>query len=116
MIDRILKRTRHFADSVRTEGFTSVKNDRSIKDAVTLTFAKLEFDKGNFQALAEIFRTARTSQKCLWIPTPSPTDPSFNERFAVFAKMTEIPEQQHLVMGEIEGDFIDLVIELDEAE
>lgn len=116
MIDRILKRTKHFADSVKTEGFTSVKNDRSIKDAVTITFEKLEFNKGNFQTLNAIFKTARTSQKCLWIPTPSPRDPSFNERFAVFAKLTEIPEQQHQVMGEIEGDFIDLVIELDESE
>lgn len=116
MIDRILKRTKHFADSVKTEGFTSVKNDRSIKNAVTLTFEKLEFSKGNFQTLNAIFETARTSQKCLWIPTPSPTDASFNERFAVFAKLTEIPEQQHLIMGEDEGDYIDLVIELDESE
>jgi hypothetical protein len=116
IIDRIVKRTRHFADSVRTEGFTSVKNDRSIKDAVTLTFEKLEFNKGNFQSLNDIFRTARTSQKCLWIPTPKPTDPSFTERFAVFAKMVEIPEQSHQVMGADEGDYIDLTVELDEAE
>ena len=116
MVDRILKRTRHFADSVRTEGFTSVKNDRSLKTSITINFEKLQFDKGNFQTIDAISQTARTSQKCLWIPTPSPTDPSFNERFAVFAKMTDIPEQNHLVMGEDEGDFIDLTIELDEAE
>jgi hypothetical protein len=113
---RILKRTRHFADSVRTEGFTAVKNDRSIKDAVTLTFEKLDFSKGNFQSLSDIFKTARTSQKCLWIPTPSPTDASFTERFAVFAKMIEIPEQSHNVMGSEEGDYIDLTIDLDESE
>ena len=116
IIDRIMKRRTHFADTVRTEGFTSVKNDRSIKTAITLTFEKLEFNKGNFQTLDAISETARTAQKCLWIPTPSPTDPSFNERFAVFAKMTSIPEQQHLVMGPEEGDYIDLVVELDEAE
>jgi hypothetical protein len=116
IIDRILKRTRHFADSVRTEGFTAVKNDRSIKDAITLTFEKLDFSKGNFQSLSNIFTTARTSQKCLWIPTPSPTDASFTERFAVFAKMTEIPEQSHRVMGPEEGDYIDVTVELDEAE
>lgn len=116
MIDRIIKRTRHFADTVRTEGFTSVKNDRSVKTAITVTFQKLEFDKGNFQTLDNVIQTARTSQKCLWIPTPSPTDPSFNERFAVFAKLSEMPEQSHQVMGEIEGDYIDLTLELDEAE
>lgn len=116
MIDRILKRTRHFADSVRTEGFTSVKNDRSVKNAVTLTFEKLEFNKGNFQTLDNVIQTARTSQKCLWIPTPSPTDPSFNERFAVFAKLSEMPQQSHQVMGVNEGDYIDLTLELDESE
>ncbi len=116
IVDRLVKRTRHFADSVRTEGFTSVKNDRSIKTSVSLQFTKLEYSKGNFQALDAIFKSARTSQKCLWIPTPSPTDPSFTERFAVFAKMTEIPEQEHLIMGPDEGDFIDLTVNLDEAE
>ena len=116
MLQTVSKTTRHFADSVRTEGFTSVKNDRSIKDAVTITFEKLEFDKGNFQNLNQIFRTARTSLKCLWIPSPSPTNPSFTERFAVFAKMVSIPQQTHTVMGPDEGDFIDLVVELDEAE
>jgi len=116
MIDRILKKSKHFADTVRTEGFTSVKNDRSLKKQISLTFEKLEFNKGNFQTLSEVLETARTSQKCLWIPTPSPTDPSFNERFAVFAKLTEMPEESHQVMGENEGDFIDLTLELSESE
>ena len=115
MIDRVLRRNRHFADSVRTEGFTAVKNDRSLKRSVRLEFRDLDFNKGNFRALDGIFRTARTSQKCLWIPTPSLTDPTFMERFAVFARLAELPEESHNVKG-ADLDFIDLALDLDEAE
>jgi len=115
LVDRILKRSRHFADTVRTEGFTSVKNDRALKNSVRLDFRSLDFNKGNFKALSNIFKTTRTSQKCLWIPTPSLSDPTFMERFAVFAKLVEIPEESHNVKGP-DLDFIDLTLDLDEAE
>lgn len=118
MVDRIQKKQQHFVDSVRTEGFTAVKNDRSLKTRISMRFESLRFDKGNFQNLDSIFKTVRTSQKCLWIPTPSTTDPSITERFAVFGKIPELPEQEHNVKGTVgeDLDFITLGFDVDEAE
>ena len=109
--DEILKRRRHFSDRVPTEGFTSVNNNRSVKDAVTLNFRSLEFDSGSFQSLDDIFELARTNLKCLWIPDPRPKQ---IQRFTVFAKMRVIPQQRHNNKG-TGLDHIDFTIELDES-
>jgi len=118
MTDRILKKPQHFVDSVRTEGFTAVKNNRSLKNRINMRFESLRFDQGNFQNLDEIFKTVRTSQKCLWIPTPSTTDASITERFAVFGKIPELPQQEHNVKGTVgeDLDFITVQFDVDEAE
>lgn len=118
MVDRIMKKPRHFVDSVRTEGFTSVKNNRSLKNRISLRFESLQFGKGNFQSLDDIFKSARTSQKCLWIPTPHPTDGAITERFAVFGKIVDLPEQEHNVKGTVgeDLDFISFGFDVDEAE
>lgn len=118
MTDRITKRTTHYYDSVKTEGFSAVKNDRTVKTRINLRFESLQFNKGNYQNLASIFQYARTSLKCLWIPTPSTTDPAITERFAVFGKLPQIPEEEHNVKGSANSDldFISLNVEVDEAE
>jgi len=118
MIDRLRKRTVHFTDSVKTEGFTSVKNNRVLKNRISIRFESLRFDKGNFQNLDSIFKTARTSQKCLWIPTPSILDPSITERFAVWGKLPEIPSEEHNIKGTAGSDldFISFDVDVHEDE
>ena len=118
MNDNILKKPIHFFDSVRTEGFSSVKNNRSLKNRISMTFESLRWDKGNWQKLDGIFKDARTSLKCLWIPTPSVTRPEITERFAVFGKITELPEEQHNVKGSVgeDLDYITVNFDVSEAE
>lgn len=102
-------RKRHFSDQVVTEGFTSVNNDRGIKRSVALKFENLRFTGGNYGALQNVFDIARTNLKCLWIPTPT-----YPSRYAVFGKLTELPEEDHQDVGE-EGDYVSLNVEVDEA-
>ena len=100
----------NFADSISTEGFTNAQNDRGIKNKIRLEFKNITFDGPNFKNLNDdVFLTARTILKCLWIPTPQ-----FPLRFTTFAKMTKIPEQLHNIKA-IDLDYIDFVIETDES-
>ena len=109
-VDRVRKTPVNFSDSIVTEGFTNVQNDRGIKNKVRLEFRNIRFDGPNFEKLNDdVFLSARTILKCLWIPTPQ-----FPLRFMTFAKMTRIPEQIHNVKGE-DLDYIDFVIETDES-
>ncbi len=101
--DKIKRTTAHFADRVRTEGFTTVSNDRAIKRKIDLRFENIKFGLGDFEKLNDIFRTARTSLKCLWIPTPQIPD-----RFAVFGKITQLPTEEHNVKSRTDVD-LDLV-------
>jgi hypothetical protein len=81
---------KHYKDSLETEGFTSVSNDRATRRFLNLTFEQLIMDGGNYRALMSYMDEAKTDHKCLIIPRP--TKPS---RLAVFAKMSQLPEQQH---------------------
>lgn len=108
-VDTVVRRKTHFADRVRTEGFTSVSNDRALKRAVSLTFKSLNYNRDNYSNLSTVIDEARTSLKCLWIPTPE-----FPSRFAVFGKLSEIPVETHKVIGS-DADYIDLDITVDEA-
>lgn len=108
-VDNVVRRKTHFADRVRTEGFTSVSNDRALKRAVSLSFKNLDFNRDNYEHLVEVIDAARTSLKCLWIPTPE-----YASRFAVFGKLSEMPVENHRVLGE-NADYIDLDITVDEA-
>lgn len=102
---------RHFKDTIVTEGFTSVSNDRALKNYVKLHFRDMDFHKGNYTNLTNLFQTARTSLKCLWIPTPR-----YPSRFAVFGKLAQIPEESHVDHGEEPGaDTISLDTEVDES-
>lgn len=108
-VDQVRKRKIHFSDKVNTEGFTNVSNDRALKKAINLDFQKLSYGRGNYENLVYVFDYARTSLKCLWIPDS--TDPA---RFAVFGKLSTMPEETHLNMGE-GADYVDFSIEVDES-
>jgi len=81
---------RHFKDTLETEGFTSVSNDRALRRYLNLTFAQLIRDGGNFRSLRAYILDAKTDLKCLVIPRP--TIPS---ALAVFSKLSQLPEEQH---------------------
>lgn len=107
--DQIVRRKTHFADRIRTEGYSSVSNDRALKRAVSLQFQKLNYALENFEKLVTVIDAARTSLKCLWIPTPQ-----YASRFAVFGKLAEIPVENHKAISET-ADYIDLDVTVDEA-
>ena len=108
-VDTVRKRKVHFSDKVQTEGYTNVSNDRSLKKAINIDFQKLAYARGNYNALTNVFDYSRTSLKCLWIPDS--TNPA---RFAVFGKLTTMPEETHLNMGE-GADYVDFAMEVDES-
>jgi hypothetical protein len=108
-VDQVQRGTKHFSDKIETEGFTNVSNDRALKYSTQLEFRFLNFQRGNFRNIRNIFRTARTSLKCLWIPTPQ-----FPERFAVFGKLTQIPVETHKVISD-DADYVSFGLEVDES-
>lgn len=108
--DEVTRTQKHFADKIATEGFTNVSNDRALKRQVDLEFLNVVYNRGNYKKLTDVFKTARTSLKCLWIP-----DPQEASRFAVFGKLTDIPPERHKKMGPNEADTVDFSISLDES-
>lgn len=107
--DIVQKKKIHFSDKVKTEGFTSMSNDRALKKSVNLDFQKISYERGNYKNLEYIFDYARTSLKCLWIP-----DPQSPDRFSVFGKLAQMPDESHQNMGE-GADFVDFTVEVDES-
>jgi hypothetical protein len=101
--------TKHFKDVINTEGFTNVSNDRTLKKFLTLDFEKLDGTKGNFLSLKEMWEEVRTSLKILVIPTP--TRP---ERFAVFAKLSEMPSETIESIDDT-TEYIDIDLNFDES-
>ena len=99
----------HFKDEIETEGFTNIMNDRSLKETLTLRFKDLRFLSGNFNILSNLQKTARTSNKCLIIPTPE-----FPSRHAVFAKLVELPNRDHTGIDE-ENEYVSLTMDWDES-
>lgn len=108
--DNVVRRLKHFSDKVATEGFTNVSNDRALKTSVSLDFRFLQYDRGNYRHIREIFETARTSHKCLWIPVPQQVT-----RFSVFGKLTQIPDETHINMGPDAADNVSFGLEVDES-
>lgn len=100
---------KHFKDSIPTEGFTNVSNDRALKRYLRLDFSKLNFFAGNFRIINDMLLFARTSLKCLVIPTPE-----YPSRFAVFAKLAQMPEISHTSL-DATTEYIDLSLEWDES-
>lgn len=85
---------KHFKDVLPTEGFSNTMNDRSLKKYLRLNFQDIDYLSGNFSILEDMFLLARTSLKVLVIPTPE-----FASRFAVFAKLSSMPEITHINHG-----------------
>lgn len=107
--DEVIRRKTHFADRIRTEGYSAVSNDRALKRGLGLRFQRLNYNKTNYSNLVTVIDYVRTSLKALWIPTPQ-----YASRFAVFGKLAEIPVETHKAISE-EADYIDLDINVDEA-
>lgn len=113
-VDQIGFEFKDFADTVRTEGYTNVANSRALKKALHLDFRLLRFSLGNFRQLRAMFTRDRTVFKCLWIPTPDPTDQEYTSRFAVFGKLQRIPAESHNSKG-ASADYTDLSVDVDES-
>lgn len=109
VVDQVTKKKVHFKDGIKTEGFTTVSNDRALKTSVSFSFKYLDFNKNNYKSLTTIINLVRTSLKALWI-----IDPRFPSRFAPFGKLTEIPIESHLVIGK-DADYIDMDLTVDES-
>lgn len=109
IIDSVKRSTKHFADKISTEGFTSVTNDRAIKYGLGVAFESITYDSDDYTSIRRLFDTARTSLKCLWIPTPE-----YPERFAVFGKLSEIPEEEHNALGPA-NDYVNFNVDVDES-
>ena len=107
--DSVRRSTKHFSDKVQTEGFTNVANDRAIKYGLGVEFRSIAYDGTDYTNLRRIFDTARTSLKCLWIPTPE-----YPERFAVFGKLAAIPEEQHNALSQT-ADYVSFNVDVDES-
>ena len=114
MTDEIDFQFRDFSDRVQTEGFTNVTNSRALKKRLQMDFRLQNFDQGDFKLIRGVFTYARTNLKCLWIPTPDPDDMEYTGRYAVFAKLTEIPTERHKVIRK-DGDYVSYTINLDES-
>lgn len=113
-VDDVVFQLKDFTDSVQTEGFTNVNNSRAQKKQLQLEFRSLSYLKSNFRAMRSMFRRERTVLKCLWIPTPDPTNQELTSRFAVFSKLAEIPSERHNHKGRT-ADYVSFTIQLDES-
>lgn len=96
-----------FEDSIQTEGFTNISNDRGQKKYLDLNFKSLQGEGKNFGELRKLFESVGSLLKVLWVPTPK--KPS---QLAVFSKMTKIPKEKQKYSGEL---YVDLTVNLDES-
>lgn len=108
-VDRVVKTPVNYADTIPTEAYSNVMNDRGIKNRLSMTFRNIRFNGPNWSKLNDEFQEAGTILKCLWVPTPE-----FPLRYMMFSKLRQIPQETHNVKG-ANLDFIDFNIELDES-
>lgn len=104
---------RHFKDTIQTEGFTSVSNDRATRKVLGLQFSQLDVNLGDYARLQQYFDEAKTDLKCLIIPYP--VKPSL---FAVWAKLTQLPLETHnaIEIGDAkEVHHVDMALDWDES-
>lgn len=100
---------RHYKDEVETDGYTNIMNDRALRKWLRLTFEDLDYLKGNFKLIDDMTKYARTSLKCLVIPTPL-----YPERYSVFAKLVQMPSYSNRVLEE-DADYTSFSLEWDES-
>jgi hypothetical protein len=96
-------------DTVFTEAFSNVMNERALTNSLSLNFKDITYNSNDWKTLQAAFNTARTTLKCVWIP-----DPKFPLRFLTFAKMKEMPKQQHNYIGG-NADYVSFTLNLDES-
>lgn len=108
-VDQVTFGQRHFVDKVFTEGQTNVSNDRGKKRYIGLDFRSISYERNGYNILSNLFTTYGVSHKCLWIPTPT-----VPERFAVFGKLQEIPQETHNYKGDT-ADYVSLSVQVDES-
>lgn len=108
-INPVIQGHKHFKDVVETEGFTNVSNDRALRKFLRMSFEKLLANNGNFAKLRDTYLYARTGLKVLYIPTPE-----YASRFAIFGKLTQMPEETHTSHSAAE-EYIDLALDIDES-
>jgi len=100
---------KHFKDTIETEGYSNVSNDRAIRKFLTLDFEQLNYAGGNYRLLEDYFSDAKTDLKCLIIPRP--TRPS---SLAVFSKLMELPSESHYAISD-ENHYVSLTLNWDES-
>jgi len=100
--------SKHFKDSLETEGFTAVSNDRATRKNLGLSFSQLQHGGANYRMLTTYFKTAKTDLKCLIIPLPESAS-----AFAIFSKLYELPNEQHTADTEVH--VVDLELAWDES-
>lgn len=115
IVDEVEFELADYAAKVPTEGYSNVSNSRAQRKKLRVEFRQLSYGLGNFQAMRNHFRFARTTLKCLYIPTPDPERADFTARFAVFSKMVKVPTERHKVIGP-DADYVSFTLELDESE
>ena len=104
-----------FKESVRTEGFTSVGNSRSLKKAMKWDWRYIRYEAGDYQRLFDVIQYVRTTLKAVWFLDPRNTD--MQHRFSAFGKLRKVPSERHRVIGPDDyEDHISFPIEIDEAE
>lgn len=111
-IDRLEFKFNDFADKLNTEGFTNVSNSRTLKKELGLQFQSLNFSRGNFDILRELFKNERTTLKCLYIPTPNPTNAEITARYAIYGKLKQIPVERHNYKTQT---YVDVNLDIDES-
>jgi hypothetical protein len=100
----------HYKDSVQTEGFTNVSNDRATRKNLTLNFSDLDYNGSNYTLLQNYMTESKTDIKCLIIPRP--TKPS---TFAVFSKLVELPQEEHRATAD-DNHYVSLTLSWDESQ
>jgi hypothetical protein len=99
----------HFKDSVETEGFRSVSNDRALRKQLTLNFSNLRYDSGNYALLKEYWLNAKTDIACLIIPRPTKAS-----AFAVFSKLTQLAKEEHNAISDYDH-YVSFTLDWDES-
>ena len=97
----------HFADKVRTEGFTNVTNDRALRARLSLDFQDLNVEREGYLILQNLINVQKTSLKCVVIPYPRL--PNFA---SVFAKLTSLPQENVISPSDLRAS---LTLEWDES-
>jgi hypothetical protein len=103
--------SKHFKDTLRTEGYTGASNDRATRKILTIDFAQIDVDSGDYRQLRNYFAECKTDLKALIVPRP--TRPSM---LAVFSKLVQLPEESHFAIEDVGAWYVDMTLDYDEAE